>query len=79
MQVDPSKPKLKPPGTKRLKLEYDKLHSIFAFKFHLRRHKEEEEARGVVASAIAVLRNVMEGAERGHVVGQCRLTLSNPH
>jgi len=32
------KPKLKPPGTKRLKLKYDELHSSFAFKFNLRRY-----------------------------------------
>jgi len=32
------KPKLKPPGTKRLKLEYDGLLSNFGFKFKLRRH-----------------------------------------
>ena len=32
------KPKLKPPGTKRLKLEYDGLLSNFGFKFNLRRY-----------------------------------------
>jgi len=32
------KPKLKAPGTKRLNLKCDKLLSIFAFKFHLRRY-----------------------------------------
>ena len=37
MQVDPIKPKLKPPGTKRLKLKYDILLSTSAFKFNLRR------------------------------------------
>ena len=38
VQVDPMKPKLRPPGTKRLKLEYDGLPSDFAFKFNLRRY-----------------------------------------
>ena len=38
MQVDPIKPTLKPPGNKRLKLEYDELLSSFAFSFNLRRY-----------------------------------------
>jgi hypothetical protein len=38
VQVDPIKPKLKPPGTKRLKLEHDVPLSNFAFKFNLRRY-----------------------------------------
>jgi hypothetical protein len=38
VQVDPLRPKLKPPGTKRLKLEYEGLLSIFGFKFNLRRY-----------------------------------------
>ena len=37
VQVDPIKPTLKAPGTKRLKLEYDELLSSFAFSFNLRR------------------------------------------
>jgi hypothetical protein len=37
VQVDPMKPKLKPPGTKRLKLTYDELLSNFPVKFKLRR------------------------------------------
>ena len=37
VQVDPIKPTLKAPGTYRLKLKYDKLLSIFAFNFSLRR------------------------------------------
>jgi hypothetical protein len=46
------KPKFKPPGTKRLKLEYDGLLSSFAFKFNLRRY------------TMAELRGRMEAAER---------------
>jgi len=38
VQVDPIKPTLKPPGTKRLKQKYDKLLSTFAFNFKLRRY-----------------------------------------
>ena len=38
VQVDPIKPKLKAPGTKRLKLEYDTLLLSFAFNFNLRRY-----------------------------------------
>jgi hypothetical protein len=38
VQLDPIKPKLKPPGTKRLKLKRDILLSIFAFKFNLRHY-----------------------------------------
>ena len=38
VQVDPMKPKLKPPGTKRLKLKCDVLLSNFAFKFNLRHY-----------------------------------------
>ena len=42
VQVDPMKPKLKPPGTKRLKVNYDILLSISAFNFILRRYSAEE-------------------------------------
>ena len=40
MRVDTMKPKLKPPGTERLKLRYDSLLSNSAFKFNLRRYTE---------------------------------------
>jgi len=40
VQVDPMKPPLKAPGTKRLKLRCDKLLSDFAFKFNLRRYTQ---------------------------------------
>ena len=36
MQVHPIKPTLKPPGTYRLKLDYDEPLSSFAFNFNLR-------------------------------------------
>jgi len=38
VQVDPVKPKLKPPRDKRLKLKCDILLSNFPFKFNLRRY-----------------------------------------
>ena len=38
MQVDPCRPTLKAPITKRLKLKYDELLSSFAFNFNLRRY-----------------------------------------
>ena len=38
MQVDPIKPTLKAPGTKRLNLKCDELLSSFAFEFNLRRY-----------------------------------------
>jgi hypothetical protein len=38
VQVDPIKPTLKAPGTKRLKLQYDEPLSNFAFNFNLRRY-----------------------------------------
>jgi hypothetical protein len=37
VQVDPIKPELKLPGTKRLKLKCDESLTNFAFKFELRR------------------------------------------
>jgi len=40
VQVDPIKLALQAPGTKRLKLNYVKLLSTFAFKFNLRRYSE---------------------------------------
>ena len=38
VQVEPIKPTLKAPGTKRLKLQYDVLLSSFLFKFNLRHY-----------------------------------------
>ena len=38
MQVDPIKPKLKPPGTKRLTVKYDVQFSTSAVKFNSRRY-----------------------------------------
>ena len=35
VQVDPMRPTLKPPGTKRLKLKYDEILLQFCFQFQL--------------------------------------------
>jgi len=40
VQVNPIKPKFKPPGNKRLKLKCDTLLSTSAFKFNLRRYSK---------------------------------------
>ena len=59
MQVEPIKPTLKAPGSKRLKLEHGKLLSIFAFNFNLRRysvvreHEDELEKERAAAAARA--------------------------
>ena len=42
VQLAPIKPRLKAPGTKRLKLKCDVLLSASAFKFNLRRYNMEE-------------------------------------
>jgi hypothetical protein len=40
VQVEPIKPLLKAPGTKRLKLQYGELLSNFGIKFNLRRYNQ---------------------------------------
>ena len=46
MQVDPIKPMLKAPGTKRLKLKHDEPLLNFAFKFNLRHTIKHGQRRG---------------------------------
>jgi hypothetical protein len=70
VQVDPIKPTLKAPKSKLSKLAHEKVLSNCAFKFHLHR---SIEGYGGAPSAL--------GAAFGlppHMVGRCRLTLSNP-
>ena len=43
-RFDPIEPTLKPPGTKRLKVNCDILLSISAFKFNLRRYSKASHA-----------------------------------
>ena len=51
VQVDPVKPKLKAPGTKRFKLTYHGQLSDFAFKFNLRRFTKATGLRPVAMLA----------------------------
>jgi hypothetical protein len=46
VQFDPIKPALKAPGTKRLKLGYEKLLSSFAFKCNLCRYTMGDLSKG---------------------------------
>jgi hypothetical protein len=63
VQIDPIKPTLKAPGTKRLKLQCDELLSDFAFDFNLRRY-------------IELLRQFMDySGWYDRKVGRCRLPL----
>ena len=63
MQVDPIKPILKAPETKRLKLKSDGPPSKFAFKINLRRYSVEMRVRAGDAAKFAMaLSEVMEGS-----------------
>ena len=53
VQFDPMKPKLKPPGTKRSKLNCDVLLSTSAFKLKLRRYIKETDPEAAAAAAAA--------------------------
>ena len=72
MQVDPVKPKLKPPKTKRLRLKDDELLSNAAFKFNLRRFIL---GFGNLAALDFQARCM---SAKTPTVERCRLTLSNP-
>ena len=63
MQVDPSKPKLKPPGSTRLKLNCDILLSTSPFKINLRRYTAEEPEAEPEVEAEAVVEAEAEAAE----------------
>jgi hypothetical protein len=56
VQVDPIKPVLKAPGTKRLKLKYDVLLSSFAFNFNLRRYVMVHAPTGAIMHVAKVAR-----------------------
>jgi hypothetical protein len=60
VQVDPMNPKLRPPGSKRLKLNCDVLLSTSAFKFKLRRYTKKKGGD--------------YDYKEKPVVGRCRLT-----
>ena len=67
MQADPIKPTLKPPGTKLLRLKYEKVVSNLAFNFNLRRYSKAVAAPPPPPPVVTVVK-----------VGWCRLTLWNP-
>ena len=48
MQINPIKPTLKAPGTKRLKLKYDEPLSNFGFNYNLRRYTMGEDVQVVM-------------------------------
>jgi len=64
-QIHPIKPKLKAPGTERLKLKCDEPPSNLAFKFNLRRFTEALIDAGKIIDSVTSI--VDE-------VGRCRLT-----
>jgi serine/threonine protein kinase len=65
------KPMLKAPGTKRLKLEYNKLLSSFAFNFNLRRYNVTDKLyvmmEFVPRNLLEILEDAGHGLERKHV------------
>jgi len=65
------KPKLKPPGTKRLKLQCDLLLSSYAFKFGLRRYTMAAEEW--TARAEAAFREI--NTDKMYTMQQALLTL----
>jgi hypothetical protein len=68
VQVDPMKPTLKAPGSKRLNLKQLKLLSCFAFNFNMRRYTVDryDHSLFVAGNSLVIM------------VGMCRLTLSKP-
>jgi len=81
VQVDPMRPKLKPPGTKRLKLiKCDLLLSSFTFEFNLRRYTKMYLIAHATEEGIVIdLEPIEQGSELLlNGVGRCRLTVSNP-
>ena len=61
------KPMLKASGTKRLKLKYDKLLSIFGFNYNLRRYS-------VVSLHLPLTPGTYHLIDDAAVVGRCRST-----
>ena len=72
VQVDPTKPKLKPPRTKHLKLKCDTLLQTSAFKFNLRRYH--------MVSHHSYCNDIDKDQDvyTSFPVGRCRLTPSIP-
>jgi hypothetical protein len=85
VRVDPIKPTLKAPGPQRLKLEFDGLLSISAFKFKLRRYNSGTNYQMSHATFHSLntanyeeLHTALLREEALYSVGRCSLTLSNP-
>jgi len=72
VQVDPAKPMLKAPGTKRLKLTYDEMLSSLDFEFKLRRYSKEPHAASLLT--YHNIRYQMRLCQAMHKVRWCRLT-----
>ena len=81
VQVDPMKPKLKPTGTKRLKLNCDKLLSTSAFKINLRRYSEASASAGPAGAgpvAAAAAAGAGAGAGAGTGAGAVVVAVAGP-
>ena len=72
VQLDPIKPKLKPPGTKLLKPEHETLVSKFAFKFNLCRYT-------LVSPLLTALHNVAPYWKNVSALGAERLIFIVEH
>ena len=78
MQVDPTKPKLKPPGIKRLKLKHNNLLSSFALTFNLCGYTKAVAA-GARLQAVSQELDLSEEEKQDLVEARrCMLTPSNP-
>jgi hypothetical protein len=75
VQVDPIKPTLKAPKSKRLKLKYDELLSNVASKFNLRRFTKVAAARSAAADAMHQTATLQAG--RQITLPTASITLSN--
>ena len=84
MQVDPTKPTLTAPGPQRLKLKFDGLLSIFAFKIKLRCYNKEthkqllREMSMDTTDANPAHKRILRHLSMSATVGRCRLTISKP-
>ena len=87
MQVDPIKPTLKAPGSKRLKVEDEKLLSHYAFNFNLRRYVKDhiifyaEEHLSCLHPYTNAVRDAQENGALGVVVGNYKnstVTMAGP-
>jgi hypothetical protein len=75
VQVDPIKPKLKPPGSKLSKLKCDLLLSKCAFIFNLRRY--DEVAYALTQKTLQLQLAVKERAAAGLSQPDCSLRVSH--